>query len=210
MIALYPEAFAVITRADTGIRTFEDLRDRKIGIGMSGAGYTFTRDVVLKYYGWTISAPDRLLELGLAEQDQALCGNRVDAIIFEAGHPSGLTQEATTGCRARLVPVTGPPIDRLLKAHSYYTASFIPGGLYSGNPDNVPTFGSKAVLVTSSNQPDALAYGVVKAVFDNLADFKRLHPALATLEIRQMVPSEAVMPIHPGALRYFREAGLVP
>jgi TRAP transporter TAXI family solute receptor len=74
----------------------------------------------------------------------------------------------------------------------------------------VPTFGSKAVLVTSSNQPDALAYGVVKAVFDNLADFKRLHPALATLEIRQMVPSEAVMPIHPGALRYFREAGLVP
>ena len=89
MIALYPEAFAVITRADTGIRTFEDLRDRKIGIGMSGAGYTFTRDVVLKYYGWTISAPDRLLELGLAEQDQALCGNRVDAIIFEAGHPSG-------------------------------------------------------------------------------------------------------------------------
>jgi hypothetical protein len=210
LIALYPEAFTVITRADTGIRTFEDLRDRKIGIGMSGAGYTFTRDVVLKYYGWTISAPDRLLELGPAEQNEALCGNRVDAIIFETGHPSGLTQEATTGCRAQLVPVAGPPIDRLLKAHPYYTASFIPGGLYPGNPDNVPTFGSLAVLVTSSNQPDALAYGVVKAVFENIADFRRLHPALATLDTGRMVPSEAVMPIHPGALRYFREAGLVP
>lgn len=210
LIALYPEAFTVIARADTGIRTFEDLRDRRIGIGMSGAGYTFTRDVVLKYYDWTISAPDRLLELGPAKQNEALCGNRVDAIVFEAGHPSGLTQEATTGCRARLVPVAGPPIDRLLKAHPYYTASFIPGGLYPGNPDNVPTFGSKAVLVTSSNKPDALAYGVVKAVFENIADFRRLHPALATLDVRQMVPSEAVMPIHPGALRYFREAGLVP
>jgi TRAP transporter TAXI family solute receptor len=210
LIALYPEAFTVIARADSGIRSFEDLRDRRIGIGMSGAGYTFTRDVVLKYYGWTISAPDRLLELGQAEQDQALCSNKVDAIIFEAGHPSGLAQEATTGCRARLVPVAGPPIERLLKAHPYYTASFIPGGLYPSNPDNVPTFGSKAVLVTSSNQPDALAYGIVKAVLENIADFRRLHPALATLDVRQMVPSEAVMPIHPGALRYFREAGLVP
>ncbi len=210
LIALYPEAFTVIARADTGIRTFEDLRDRRIGIGMSGAGYTFTRDVVLRYYGWTISAPDRVLELGPAEQNKALCDNEVDAIIFEAGHPSGLTQEATTGCRATLVPVAGPPIDRLLKAHPYYTASFIPAALYRGNPDNVPTFGSLAVLVTSSNQSDALAYGIVKAVFENIADFRRLHPALATLDTRQMVPSEAVMPIHSGAMRYFRTAGLVP
>lgn len=209
LMALYPEAFTVVARADAGIRTFEDLRDRRIGIGMSGAGYTFTRDVVLRYYGWTISAPDRLLELGPAEQNRALCDNKVDAIIFEAGHPSGLTQEATTGCEARLVRVAGAPIERLLEAHPYYTASFIPGGLYPGNPDDVPTFGSQAVLVTSSSQPDALAYGVVKAVFENIADFRRLHPALATLDIRRMVPSEAVMPIHPGALRYFREAGLV-
>lgn len=209
LIALFPEAFTVIARADTGIQTFQDLRDRRIGIGMSGAGYTFTRDVVLGYYGWTISAPDRLLELGPAEQNQALCSNKVDAIIFAAGHPSGLTQEATIGCQARLVRVAGPPIDQLLAAHPYYTASFIPGGLYAGNPENVPTFGSQAVLVTSSNQPDELAYGLVKAVFENFADFRRLHPALASLDIKQMVPSESVMPIHPGALRYFHEAGLV-
>ena len=87
--------------------------------------------------------------------------------------------------------------------------SFIPGGLYAGNPENVPTFGSQAVLVASSNQPDELAYGLVKAVFENFADFRRLHPALASLDIKQMVPSESVMPIHPGALRYFHEAGLV-
>lgn len=209
LIALYPEAFTVVVRADAGISTFEDLRDKKIGIGMSGAGYSFTRDIVLRYYGWTISAAERLLELGPAEQNQALCASEVDAIIFEAGHPSGLTQEATTDCRARLVRVAGPPIDRLLEAHPYYTASFIPGGLYRGNPDDVPTFGSQAVLLTSSRQPGALAYGVVKAVFDNIADFRRLHPALAGLDTKRMVPSEAVMPIHSGALKYYREAGLV-
>ena len=81
--------------------------------------------------------------------------------------------------------------------------------MYAGNPDDVRTIGTQAVLVTSTDQSDELAYGVVKAVFENFADFRRLHPALSTLDIKDMVPSEAVMPIHPGALRYYREAGLL-
>jgi len=210
LIALYPEAFTVVARADSGIRDFQDLRGKRIGIGMSDAGYTFTRDVVLGFYGWAISDPDRVLELGPAEQNQALCSNKVDAIIFEAGHPNGLTQEATTGCRARLVRVVGAPIDRLLETHPYYIAFVIPGGMYAGNPNDTPTFGTQAVLVTSSDQPDELAHGVVKAVFENFADFRRLHPALSTLDVKHMVPSEAVIPIHPGALKYYREAGLLP
>ena len=209
LLALYPEAFTVVARADTGIRNFQDLRGKRIGIGKSGAGYTFTRDVVLGFYGWIISDADRVLELGPADQNQALCSDKVDAIIFEAGHPNGLTQEATTGCRSRLVRIAGPPIDQLLAAHPYYVASVIPGGMYAGNPNDVPTFGTLAVLITSSDQPDELAYAVVKAVFDNFADFRRLHPALWTLDIKDMVPSATVVPIHPGALKYYREAGLV-
>jgi len=209
LIALYPEAFTVVARADTGIRDFQDLRGKRVGIGTSGVGYNFTRDVVLRFYGSTIPDPERVLEFAPAEQNQALCSNKVDAIIFEAGHPNGLTQEATTDCPARLVRVAGPPIDRLLATHSYYIASVIPGGMYAGNPGDVPTIGTRAVLVSSSNQPDELTYAVVKAVFENFAVFRRLHPALSTLEIKDMVPSEAVMPIHPGALKYYREAGLL-
>jgi len=209
LIALYPEAFTVVARADIGIRDFQDLSGKRVGIGKSGAGYTFTRDVVLGFYGWTILDPEHVLELDPADQNQALCGNEVDAIIFEAGHPNGLTQEVTTGCRARLVRVAGPAIDRLLAAHPYYTATVIPGGMYAGNPDDVSTIGTQAVLVTSSNQPDERAYAVVKAVLENFADFRRLHPALSTLNVKDMVPSEAVIPIHPGAIKYFREAGLV-
>ena len=209
LIALYPETFTVVARAETNIRNFQDLRGKRVGLGKSGAGYTFTRDIALGAYGWTIQDLERVPELGPAEQNQALCSNKVDAIIFQAGHPNGLTQEATTGCRARLVRVAGPPIDRLLAAHPYYTATFIPGGMYAGNPEDVPTIGTLAVLVTSSDQPDELAYAVVKAVFENFADFRRLHPALAKLKIEDMVPSQAVMPIHRGALRYYREAGLL-
>ncbi len=209
VIALHRESFTVIARAASGIRNFEDLRGKRIGIGKSGAGYTFTRDVVLRFYGWTISDFDRALELGPAEQNETLCDNQVDAIIFEAAHPDGLTQEATRGCRARLVRVGGPPIDRLLAAHPYYIASIIPGGMYDGNPVDTPTFGTQTVLVASARQPDDLAYAVVKAVMENFADFHRLHPALRLLLKKDMVPSETVMPIHPGALRYYREAGLL-
>jgi TRAP transporter TAXI family solute receptor len=210
LIALYPEAFTVVARADTRIRDFEDLRGKRIGIGKSGAGYTYTRDVLLDLYGWAIPDPERVLEFGPADQNKALCDNKVDAIIFEAGHPNGLTQEATTGCRARLVSVTGPQIDRLLATHSYYAASVIPGGMYAGNPDDVLTISTLVVLVTSSDQPDELAYRLVKALFENLADFRRLHPALATLDMKDMVPNESVIPIHPGALKYYREAALLP
>ncbi len=81
--------------------------------------------------------------------------------------------------------------------------------MYAGNPDDVPTIGTRAMLVTSSNQPNELAYAVVKAVFENFADFRRLHPALSTVDIRDMLPGEAAIPIHPGALNYYRDAGLV-
>ena len=208
VIALHRESFTVIARAQSGIHNFEDLRGKRIGIGKSGAGYTFTRDVVLRFYGWTISDFDRALELGPTEQNETLCNNQVDAIIFEAVHPDGLTQEATSECQARLVRVAGPPIDRLLAAYPYYIASVIPGDMYDGNPNDTPTFGTQTVLVTSARQPDDLVYAVVKAVMENFDDFRRLHPALHRLEKNDMVPSEAVMPIHPGALRYYREAGL--
>jgi TRAP transporter TAXI family solute receptor len=210
LIALYPEAFTAIVRADTGIRDFEDLHGRRIGIGKSGAGYGFTRDVVLGFYRQSIPNPEHALEFGPAEQNPALCNNQVDAIIFQAGHPNGLTQEATTGCPARLVRVAGPPIDRLLAAHAFYTATIIPGGMYAGNPEDVPTIGTRAILITSSSQPDRLAYAMVKAVVEHFDDFKRMHPALAGLTVRDMVPSEAVIPIHAGALAYYREAGLLP
>ncbi|MEO8158741.1 MAG: TAXI family TRAP transporter solute-binding subunit [Betaproteobacteria bacterium] len=209
LIALHSESFTIVARADSGIRDFQDLRGKRVGLGTSGAGYAVTRDTVLEFYGWTISDFDRLLEVGPAEQNRTLCDNIVDAIIFEAGHPNGLTQEATSQCHAKLVRVSGPPIDRLVAAHPYFVGSFIPGGLYAGNPDDVPTFGTRTLLLTSARLSDDLAYALVKAVFGNFDDFRRLHPALLVLKLEDMVPSEAVIPIHPGALRYYREVGLI-
>ena len=209
LMALHSQSFTVVARADGGILSFQDLRGKRIGIGMSGAGFSLTRDVVLGFYGWKISDLERALELGPTNQDLALCNNSVDAIIFEAGHPDGLTQAATIECKATLVPVSGSPIERLLALYPYYVASVIPGGLYAGNPRAVPTFGMRVLLVISARQPSDLAYAVVKAVFENFDDFRRLHPVLFVLKAQDLVPSDAVMPIHPGAMAYYREAGLL-
>jgi len=209
VIALYPEAFTVVSRADAGIRDFQDLRGKRVGIGSSGVGYNFTRDVILGFYGWPPPDAERAIEFAPAEENQALCSNKVDAIVFEAGHPNGLTQAATTDCQGRLVRVAGQPMDRLLATHPYYIASVIPGGMYAGNPSDVPTIGTRAVLVSSSDQSDELVYAMVRAVIGNFTVFRQLHPALSTLEIKEMVPNGSVIPIHPGALNYYRDAGMI-
>lgn len=84
-----------------------------------------------------------------------------------------------------------------------------PRRMYAGNTIDVPTIGTRAVLVSSSNQSDELVYSVVKSMFDNFAVFRQLHPALSTLEIMDMVPTDSVIPIHPGALHYYRDLGLI-
>ena len=149
------------------------------------------------------------LELGPGDQEQALCGNLVDAVFFVAGHPNGVTQGATTACRARLVRVVGGPVEQLLATHPWYVATFIPAGMYAGNADAVPTIATQAVLLASADLPEALAHAIVKAVFENFADFGRLHLVLSALTPAGMVPAGEV-PLHPGALGYLRAAGLVP
>jgi uncharacterized protein len=208
LIALHSEAFAVIVRAESRMRRFEDLRGKRISVGRTEVSYAATRDDLLAAHGWKISDFERSLELELAEQNRALCGGTVDAIMFQAAQPNGFIQDVTIGCPARLLRLEGPAIDRLLAAHPYYSVSVIPGGVYVGNPEDVPTFGTRALLVTSVRQPEDLAYALVKAVFQGFADFRRLHPALFPLKIGDVMPDGAVVPLHPGAARYYREAGL--
>ena len=159
--------------------------------------------------GWTIDDFSLASELKAAEQSQALCDNNVDAIIYTVGHPNGSIQEATTTCEAKLIPITGPEIDKLVEENPYYSAATIPGGLYEGNPDETQTFGVRATMVSSDQVDEETVYQVVKAVFDNFDRFKKLHPAFENLTKEEMSKAGLSAPLHPGAERYFKEAGLL-
>lgn len=209
VFSVHPEPFTVVARADAGISTFDDLKGKRVNLGNPGSGQRATMDVVLEAKGWTAGDFALAAELQAAEQSQALCDNNIDAMIYTVGHPSGSIQEATTACDSVLVNVDGPEIQKLIEDNSYYRAATIPGGMYRGNDNDTMTFGVGATFVTSADVPDEVVYEVVKAVFENIDQFKGLHPAFANLDPKEMASDSLSAPLHPGAEKYFREAGLI-
>ncbi|WOF74559.1 TAXI family TRAP transporter solute-binding subunit [Parvibaculaceae bacterium PLY_AMNH_Bact1] len=209
VFSLHPEPFTVVARADAGITSFEDLEGKRVNIGNPGSGQRATMEIVMEALGWTTRNFALASELKSAEQSLALCDNKIDAIVFTVGHPSGSIQEATTTCDTVLVNVNGEAVDKLIADNSFYGPATIPGGMYNGNPEDVSTFGVAATFVTSVNVDDEIVYQLVKAVFENFDDFKKLHPAFAVLTKEGMVRNALSAPLHPGAERYYKEAGLL-
>ena len=152
-----------------------------------------------------VTAPD----IKSAEQAKALCDNKIDAMVFTVGHPSGSIKEPTTTCDSVIVPVTGPAIDKLVKENAYYRTATIPGGMYRGTSGDVQTFGVGATFVTSAKVPENVIYNVVKAVFENFDQFKKLHPAFKILKKEEMIKDGLSAPLHKGAVKYYKEAGLM-
>jgi TRAP transporter TAXI family solute receptor len=207
VFSVHPEPFTVVARADSGIKSFNDLKGKRVNVGNVGSGQRGTMEVVMDKYGWKMSDFKLATELKSAEQAKALCDNKVDAIVFTVGHPNGSIKEATTSCAAMVVPVTGPVIDKLISANDYYAPATIPGGMYKGTSKDVTTFGVGATFVTSSKVSDQVVYTVVKAVFDNIRRFRRMHPAFAHLKEKAMIKNMLSAPLHPGAVKYYKEKG---
>ncbi len=209
VFSIHPEPFTVVARKDSGIKNFEDLKGKRVNIGNPGSGQRGTMEVVMAALGWDKDVFKLAAELKPAEQSQALCDNKVDAIVYTVGHPNGSIKEATTSCDSVMVNVTGPAIDKLVKENDYYRMATIPGGMYRGTDTDTKTFGVGATFVSSAKVPDNVIYNVVKAVFENFDDFKKLHPAFENLKKEEMIKDGLSAPLHNGAVKYYKEAGLM-
>jgi hypothetical protein len=209
VFALHAEPFTVVARQDSGIETFEDLQGKRVNVGPPGSGARGTMEVLMDAYGWSMDDFSLAAELSPNEQAQALCDNNVDAIVFAVGHPSGTIQEATTACPSVLVDVTGDVVEKLISENPYYAEATIPGGMYQGNPEPTDTFGVRATIVSTADVPGDTVYELTKAVFENLDDFKRLHPAFQELTREEMVSRGVTAQLHEGSQRYFEEANLM-
>ncbi len=209
VFSVHPEPFTVVARTDSGIKTFADLQGKRVNIGNPGSGNRDTMEVVMKAFGWTKDSLALASELKAAEQAKAMCDNKIDAIVYVVGHPNGSIKESTTSCDGRIVSVSGAAIDKLVAGNSYYRQATIPGGMYRGNPKDVKTFGVGATFVSSAKVPAEVIYQVVKAVFENFGQFRKLHPAFRNLKKEEMVKDGLSAPLHEGAARYYKEAGLM-
>jgi TRAP transporter TAXI family solute receptor len=209
VFSVHPEPFTVVARADSGVKNFQDLKGKRVNIGNPGSGQRGTMEIAMAAMGWTNADFKLASELKSAEQSQALCDNKVDAIIFTVGHPNGSISEATTSCDSVMVNVTGPAFDKLIADNDYYRSAIIPGGMYRGTDTDTKTFGVGATFVSSAKVSDEVIYQVVKAVFENFEEFKKLHPAFANLKPEEMIKDGLSAPLHNGAIKYYKEAGMM-
>lgn len=207
VFSIHPETAILVARDDSGLNKPQDMKGKRVNIGNPGSGTLATAEVVLDAYN--ISQD----ELGLAgnlrsgEHGDALRDNKIDAFFFLVGHPNGGLKDIFFSVDAHIVPLTGPGIDKVVANAPYYVHAETPGGIYRGVDQPVPTFAVKATFVTSAKVDDRVVYEVVKAVFGNLDAFKKLHPAYAHLTAEQMLQGLSA-PLHDGAMKYFKEAGL--
>ncbi len=206
VFSVHPEPVTVIASDSSGVNTLTDVKGKRMNIGNPGSGTRGTWEVIEEALGWSRSDLKLAAEMKSAETGQAVCDGKIDAYFWLVGHPSALTQESLASCDAHLVHVEGPAIDKLVADNPFYRRATIPAGMYN-NKEDIRTFGVGATFVSSADVPDEVVYTVVKAVFDNFDQFKKLHPAFANLKPEEMISDSLSAPLHPGAVRYYKEQG---
>ena len=213
VFSLHHEAVTLVAAIDAGITTLADLRGKRVSLGNPGVS---EHRIILNVLEAAGVDPKRdIIQFDVMASDAPVLmeDNRLDAYFFTVGHPSETIYKALSGKRkARIVPISGPGIDRLVAENSYYIPSTIPvKQLYPevGDQPDVTTMGVVAILCTSTRVSSDVVYALTREIFENFETFRNQHPALTRLT-KQGILSGQSAPLHPGALRYFREAGLIP
>jgi TRAP transporter TAXI family solute receptor len=207
VFSLHAEPFTVLSRKEANVKSFAEFKGKRFNVGNPGSGTRASMEELLGAMGWKMGDFSLASELKADEHGPALCDGKIDGFFYAVGHPSANIQDPTTTCGAKLVSLTGPAIDKLVKEKAYYAFATIPGGLYPNNPQETRTYGVLATFVSSSKAPADTIYAVVKAVFDNFDEFKKLHPALASLKPENMIKDGLSAPLHDGAAKYYKEKG---
>ncbi|MBT3176678.1 MAG: TAXI family TRAP transporter solute-binding subunit [Desulfobacula sp.] len=209
VFSIHAETVDLIAAVDSNINSLADLKGKRVNIGNLGSGYRQNAIDALEANGLNWETDFNAESLKAAEAPGLIQDGRIDAAFYTVGHPSGYYKEATSGTRAvKFVPIEN--IDSLLEKYSYYAKAATLMKNYPGaknTEEAVPTFGVKATFVTSAKVPDSVVYAITKEVFDNFEAFTKLHPAYAGLTKKAMLTGLSA-PFHPGALKYYKEAGL--
>ncbi len=159
---LHPEPFTVVARKEANVTKFEDFKGKRFNVGNPGSGTRSSMEELLAAMGWKMGDFALASELRPDEHGSALCDGKIDGFFYGVGHPSANIQDPTTICGAKLVSLTGPAVDKLVKERPYYAVATIPGGMYPNNPNPTTTFGVQATVVSSAKVPADVVYAVTQ------------------------------------------------
>lgn len=209
VFALAPEAVTFVAADDSGITDLQSVKGKVVNIGNPGSGNRQNAIDVFDAAGLDYQKDFKAEGIKAADAPRMMQDGRIDGFFYTVGHPNGNIKEATAGKRkAHIVPITD--IESLLKKFPYYSKTTIKASEYpeATNTGDIETVGMLATFVTSADQPDDVVYTLVKEVFENLEELKTLHPALSNLTKEGMLEG-LTAPLHPGALKYYKEVGLI-
>lgn len=209
IFSLHSEAITLVAADQSQIDSIDGLKGKVVNIGKSGSGQIKNSNDILDTFG----IPGNSLTIKNSspkKYQQMLENHSIDAFFYTIGHPSSLIDRISKRCKVSIIPLTGPAVDNLITEHPYYTKALIPKKLYPGisNQGDIETVGVKATLVCSTQLNASTVYTITKAIFTNLNKFRTQHEALYRLTPEEMLKGLSA-PVHPGALKYYREAGLI-
>jgi TRAP transporter TAXI family solute receptor len=204
---LYPESIHLVTRADAGIESVADLKGKRVSLDEPGSGTLVDAKIILEAYG--LSESDVTAEY--LKPDQAADRMRdgaMDAFFFVGGYPAGAIAELASQHDVKLVPISGPEVEKLLETYNFFATDNFPAGTYDGQDADVPTISVGAQLVTSADQSEELIYGITKALYnENTQKLFAAGHAKGKQITLDSATQGAGIPFHPGAERFYKEAG---
>jgi len=210
--SLYTEAINLMALSSRNINELKDLKRQPFRINLGkpdSGGYVIATELLLAL-GVHPQDDVQVVQVSPPEALDMFRRRQIDAFFFTAGHPNAQFHEMSAGKRlAKFVTIN--PEDDVLKNYPYYNRALIPMKYYPGmaNKQDVPTIGVRATVVASTDTPDWMVYGVVKGLAENMDYFKTQLLVFQNLNRSRMLENLSA-PIHPGALKYYREVGMVP
>jgi len=208
VMSIYTELFTLVTRKDANIKTIDDIVGKRINLGNVGSGNEATAMTLLNDLKIKPSDFSYVGRLKAGEAPDALRDDLIDGYFYMVGHPTANIKDASNTSDIFLTPISGAKIDNFIKRNPYYIKDVIPANLYKGVKKPVPTFGAKAVLVTSSDVSSKAVYTLVKAILEDFEEFKKLHPVYKYITKKSLLEGLGA-PLHEGAAKYFKENNFI-
>jgi TRAP transporter TAXI family solute receptor len=203
--SLYANMVQIVTLADSGIASIDDLKGKRVSVGAPGSGTEVNATTILNANGIT-DADFTAERLNFNETADALKNGDIDAGFWSVGAPTSSILNLATTDAISVIALSEDQIAKAMEAEAVFAPLSLPGGIYQGVPDAVTTIGVPNVLVVSADMDEDTVYAVTKAMFENIADLQAVHPAANETTVEFTMQATPV-PLHPGAIRYYEEIG---
>jgi uncharacterized protein len=208
VMAIYPELLALVVAEESEIIELGDIHGKRINLGNPGSGNEATANILLTTLGMTRDDLALAGVLRAQECPTALRDKRIDGYFYMVGHPTANIQDAANAVAINLVPIQGEIADKIITEHPYFAKGIIPGGIYKNVGHDTPSIGVKAVLVTREGFKDDIVDVLLRTILNEFEQFKRLHPAYATITPESLLEGLSA-PLHPAAAAVYLEFGLI-